>query len=104
MKFIRFMALSIMLVLLLTSCGGNTNNNGEVSSEADTHTHTPIVLEAKEPTCKELGLTEGEKCSECGEILLAQVPVAAKAHDMVTQKDGGVYCSMLVPLDKPHTD
>ena len=94
MKFIRFTALSLMLILLLASCGGNTNNNGEVSSEADTHTHTPIVLEAKEPTCKELGLTEGEKCSECGEILLAQVPVAAKAHDMVTQKDGGVYCSM----------
>ncbi len=41
--------------------------------------HTPVVLEAVAPTCTEPGLTEGSKCSACGEVLLEQKEVAA-AH------------------------
>ena len=44
------------------------------------HTHTEEVLAAKEATCTETGLTEGKKCSTCGEILVAQEEVAAKGH------------------------
>ena len=32
------------------------------------------------PTCTEDGLTEGKKCSVCGEVLLAQEVVPAKGH------------------------
>ncbi len=41
--------------------------------------HTPVVMEAVAPTCTEPGLTEGSKCSACGEILVEQKEVAA-AH------------------------
>ena len=43
--------------------------------------HTPVTLEAKAPTCTEPGLTEGSKCSVCGEILVAQQEVKALGHD-----------------------
>ncbi len=39
-----------------------------------------IVLEAKKPTCTVSGLTEGSKCSKCGEILVSQNTVPATGH------------------------
>ena len=39
-----------------------------------------ITLEAVAPTCTATGLTEGSKCSGCGEILVAQQTVAALGH------------------------
>ena len=36
------------------------------------------------PTCTETGLTEGKKCSVCGETLVAQEVVAALGHDYVS--------------------
>ena len=53
---------------------------GGAAPEAPEHTHTEEVLAAKEATCTETGLTEGKKCSTCGEILVAQEEVAAKGH------------------------
>ena len=44
------------------------------------HEHTEEVLPAKEATCTETGLTEGKKCSVCGEVLVKQEEVAAKGH------------------------
>ncbi len=43
--------------------------------------HTEEVMAAVSPTCTETGLTEGKKCSACGEILVAQETVAALGHD-----------------------
>ncbi len=40
----------------------------------------PIVLEAKNPTCTVPGLTEGSKCSKCGEILTSQKEIPATGH------------------------
>lgn len=34
--------------------------------------HTEEMIPAVSPTCTETGLTEGKKCSECGEILIMQ--------------------------------
>ena len=53
------------------------------------HEHTEEVLPAKEATCTETGLTEGKKCSTCGEILVAQEEVAAKGHteEVLAAKD-----------------
>lgn len=42
--------------------------------------HTETVLQAKEPTCTETGLTEGKICSVCGEALIAQQVIPAKGH------------------------
>lgn len=45
-----------------------------------TGVHTEVSISGREATCKEEGLTEGKKCSVCGEILVAQQTVAKKAH------------------------
>ena len=42
--------------------------------------HTEEVIPAVAPTCTEDGLTEGVKCSVCGEILTEQKVVKAKGH------------------------
>ena len=45
--------------------------------------HTEEVIPAVAATCTETGLTEGKKCSVCGEILVAQEVVPALGHDFV---------------------
>ena len=42
--------------------------------------HTEVVDAAVAPTCTTTGLTEGKKCSVCGDILVAQTEVAALGH------------------------
>ena len=42
--------------------------------------HNVVTIPAKAPTCTETGLTEGKKCSICGEILLAQIEIPTVAH------------------------
>ena len=51
-------------------------------------THTIVKLAAKDPTCEETGLTEGEKCSVCNAVLKPQREIAALGHDLVSIKDG----------------
>ncbi len=50
--------------------------------------HTPEILPAKDATCTEDGLTEGEKCSVCGEVLKAQQGIHATGH-----KGGTATCA-----------
>jgi hypothetical protein len=45
------------------------------------HEGSIVIDEAVEGTCTEPGLTEGSHCSECGEIITAQIPVVVP-HDM----------------------
>ena len=60
--------------------------------------HSPVSIPAVAATCTATGLTEGEKCSICGEILKAQETIAATGHawsDWATQTeatctDGGI--------------
>lgn len=42
--------------------------------------HTEEVIPAKEATCTATGLTEGKKCSVCGEVLVEQQEVPMKDH------------------------
>ena len=42
--------------------------------------HTEEKIPAVEPSCGAAGLTEGKKCSVCGEILLAQQEIPALRH------------------------
>ena len=45
------------------------------------HIHTEKTIPAVNPTCTETGLTEGTKCSDCGDILVAQNIVSALGHN-----------------------
>ncbi len=42
--------------------------------------HKPEAIPGKDATCTETGLTEGSKCSVCGEILKAQEEIPALGH------------------------
>ena len=47
------------------------------------HTHTPVVLPGKAPTCTEPGVSEGQWCPACQEILVAQNTISAAGHTEV---------------------
>ena len=44
--------------------------------------HTPETVPGKAATCTESGLTDGEKCSVCGETLRKQETIPALGHDL----------------------
>ena len=46
----------------------------------DLAAHTPETVPGKAATCTETGLTDGEKCSVCGDILTAQEEIPALGH------------------------
>lgn len=48
--------------------------------EPEEHVHTEVVVEGKQPICTEDGLSEGVKCSECGEWIKEQTVLAAAGH------------------------
>ena len=93
----RFLALLLAALMLLTlaACGSETeapaaDTPAEDASGTDApaedagteteHVHTEETMPAVEPTCTETGLTEGVRCTECGEILVPQETVAALGH------------------------
>ena len=43
--------------------------------------HSPELVAGKDATCTESGLTDGEKCSVCGETLQEQEAIPALGHD-----------------------
>ena len=50
------------------------------------------AIEAVEATCTASGLTEGSKCVDCGEILVAQVATSPKGHISTTVKGYDSTC------------
>ena len=66
----------------------NTTNTDIVFkfSTAKPHVHTEITVPAREATCTEPGLTEGSKCSVCGEFLKEQEEVPALGHNFQNGK------------------
>lgn len=55
----------------------------EVKEEIPAQGHTEEILEGKAATDTEPGLTEGKKCSVCGEILVKQeiIPIKEQTHE-----------------------
>lgn len=49
--------------------------------------HTQTVIPAVDATCEESGLTEGVKCSVCGETLVKQEVINAKGHSEATREE-----------------
>lgn len=59
----------------------------------DAHVHTPVEMPAVAPKCTVSGLTQGQKCSDCGEILVEQKTVPAVGHTEVTDAAVAASCT-----------
>ena len=97
----------LCIAFALTSCGGNGNtdtnkatqsntktnydndvDDNDSSGKKPTHVHIEEVIAAVAPTCTETGLTEGKKCSVCGEVLVKQ-----EILPIVHSYDGSYECT-----------
>ncbi|MBR2381853.1 MAG: hypothetical protein IKA84_05120 [Clostridia bacterium] len=65
-------------VVKCANCGEEISRETKALPLAD---HTEEVIPAVEPDCVNTGLTEGKKCSVCGEITVAQEVVNAYGHE-----------------------
>ncbi len=72
-------AFALMLAILLSSCGGTKDDSTDTKKESECNHKVEVVPEVL-PTCEEEGLTEGEKCSKCGKILVEQKMIPALGH------------------------
>ena len=70
-----------------------TSDSGNSASDTMNPAHTPTTVKGTAATCTKTGLTEGQKCSVCGEILKAQQTIAAKGHTAVTVKGTAATCT-----------
>ena len=70
----------------------NCNECGFVRDAECAHTNTTVIL-GKAPTCTESGLTDGSKCTKCGEILVEQEVIMANGHTEVIDKAVSPTCT-----------
>lgn len=52
------------------------------------HEHTPVLVYGYLPSCSDPGLTDGKKCSLCGEVLVEQLVIPAVGHNYGDGVDG----------------
>ena len=57
------------------------------------HVHTVVIDQAVSPTCTQAGLTEGEHCSVCSEILVEQMTVDALGHIVIVDEAVRATCT-----------
>ena len=55
--------------------------------------HTEETVSGKAATCTDTGLTEGKKCSVCGEILVEQTLINALEHSTTAEGDRAATCT-----------
>ena len=56
---------------------------------SETTNHSWITVAGKPATCSQTGLTDGVKCSACGEVKTAQTVIPATGHGSVTYTNNG---------------
>lgn len=64
--------------------------------------HNKVTDQAVPPTCTETGLTEGEHCSNCGKVFVAQEEVAAAGHTEVTDVAVAATCTAAGKTEGKH--
>ncbi len=73
---------------------GKISVGGKIGSVVPVvHTHTEETIPGKAATCTETGLTDGIKCSVCGEIIKAQEVIPAKGHTEQTVAGKAATCA-----------
>ena len=72
-KLLALLICIIAVCALVCSCG-------EKKCE-----HTAVTDSGTPASCTEAGTSDGSHCSECGEVITAQTPIAALGHDYATQ-------------------
>jgi hypothetical protein len=68
------------------------NNCDFVRDAACRHDNKVAIGEAKSPTCTADGITAGEKCAKCGEVITAQETIDKLGHDIVTDSAKAPTC------------
>ena len=69
------------------------NNCDFIRDVACVHANLVAIGEAEAPTCTETGITAGEKCAKCNEIITAQEIIPANGHTEVTDAAVAATCS-----------
>ena len=120
-----FLMLTLISILLLGGCGGNSSGDGTASDtvnlDSSSNTtdkeeckHTNYVIDyAESATCVKEGLTAGSHCKDCGEILVAQQVIEKLPHIEIKGEyiaptcgnpgySGGIYCEFCSKeIEKP---
>ena len=65
--------------------GYGLNKTADENGYYDVHKHEEETLDAVAPTCTAPGLTEGKKCTVCGETTVEQTEIPAKGHSYEKQ-------------------
>jgi len=78
-RFSTYTSTQTAIQLYKLSTGGST----EPDVPACQHTNKVAIGEAADATCTEPGITAGEKCADCGEVITAQEELPATGHNYV---------------------
>ena len=66
--------------------------------------HAVVILKAVSPSCTKSGLTEGQKCADCDEILVAQKVIAPTGHKVVIDNAVEPTCSTVGKTEGSHCE
>ena len=92
-NIIKTFVLTMALVLVIAAFATCEFPTPELPEAPCTHEGTEEILSGKAATCTEAGLTEGEKCSVCGTVIVAQEEIAALGHKEETLPAKAATCT-----------